>query len=74
MERELAVGEPLAEGVLESYLDGGLLIQFQTLGGECDENVRSLGRRGSKVDKFVLNDKSHMTWLHDELIITPVGT
>ena len=74
MEGELAVGESLAERVLESYLDGGLLVQLQTLGGECDEDVRSLGRRGSKVDKFVLNDKSHMTWLHDELIITPVGT
>ena len=37
------------------------LVQLQTLGGECDEDVRSLGRRGRKVDKFVLMTiKSHM--------------
>ena len=37
MEGELAIGESLAERVPESYLDGGLLIQLQTLGGQCDE-------------------------------------
>ena len=67
MEGELAIGESLAERVLESYLDGGLLVQLQTLGGQCDEDVRSLGRRGErieKVDKLVLNDKSHVVSLH----------
>ena len=33
VERELAIGESLPERVLESYLDGGLLVQLQTLGG-----------------------------------------
>ena len=42
MERELAISESLPERVLESYLDGGFLIQLQTLGGQCDEDVRSL--------------------------------
>ena len=61
MEGELAIGEPLPERVLESYLDGSLLVQLQTLGGQCDKDVRSLGRRGRKVDKFVLMTiKSHM--------------
>ena len=67
MEGELAVGEPLPKRVLESYLDGGLLVQLQTLGGQRDENVRSLGRRGRRietVDEFVLNDTSHMISLH----------
>ena len=61
MEGELAIGEPLPKRVLESYLDGGFLVQLQTLGGQCDEDVRSLEKRGriKKVDKFVLNDKSH---------------
>ena len=64
MEGELAIGEPLPERVLESYLDGGLLVQLQTLGGQCDEDVRSLGRKGRKVDKFVLMTiKSHMGYM-----------
>ena len=62
MEGELAISESLPERVLERYLDGGFLMQLQTLGGQCDEDVRSLGRRGrriKKVDKFVLNDMGH---------------
>ena len=45
MEGECAIGESLAKRVLEGYLDCGLLIQLQTLGRQCDEDVRSLGMR-----------------------------
>ena len=69
MEGELAVGEPLPKRVLEGHFDGGLLVQLQTLGGQCDEDVRSLGRRGRRietVDEFVLNAMSHMVSLGTE--------